>query len=249
MQQVIEVRGLYSRYGATHAISDISFNVEAGDYVGIVGPNGSGKSTLVRALLGLVARDEGEISLFGMPLADFRDWQQIGYLPQNLNLFNPAFPATVTEVVQLGLLAGKPFPRRIVRGDLERVEGALELMGISSLRRRLIGQLSGGQQQRVLLARALVNQPRLLILDEPTAALDPETRDRFYGLVAEVNRDLGTTVLLITHDYGTIGSFASRLLYLDKKMIFYGTFGEFCLSPEMTGHFGEPAQHHICQRH
>jgi zinc transport system ATP-binding protein len=233
----------------THALSDVSFRVEPGDYIGVVGPNGSGKSTLVKALLGIAKCDDGEIKLFGTPLKEFRDWQKVGYLPQNLNLFNPIFPATVCEVVGLGLLAGKRFPRRMHRTDSVRIDEALEQMGIADLRKRLIGDLSGGQQQRVLLARALVNLPALLILDEPTAALDPETRDRFYALLAGINRDVGTTLILVTHDSATVGSCASRLLYLDKKLIFYGTFKEFCVSPEMTGHFGDAAQHQICKLH
>lgn len=249
MSPVIDVKGLYCRYGSTHVLSDVTFQVAAGDYVGIVGPNGSGKSTLVRALLGLAGRDEGEITLFDTPLAEFNDWHQIGYLPQNLDLFASTFPATVTEVVRLGLLAGKRFPRRIGRADAASIDEVLELMGIHDLRGRLIGQLSGGQQQRVLLARALVNRPRLLIMDEPTAAIDPETRERFYTLLAEVNRDRNTTILLVTHDSATIGSCAGKLLYLDKRLIFYGTFREFCSSPEMTSHFGELAQHQICRLH
>ncbi|MBI5656046.1 MAG: metal ABC transporter ATP-binding protein [Geobacter sp.] len=249
MPPVIDVKGLYCRYGATHVLSDITFRVEDGDYVGIVGPNGSGKSTLVRALLGLSSRDEGEIGLFGVPLSEFEDWQQIGYLPQHFNLFTSNFPATVTEVVRLGLLSGKRFPRRISRADTARIDDILEYMGVQDLRRRRIGQLSGGQQQRVLLARAMVNQPRLLILDEPTAALDPETRDRFYSLLAEVNRERNTTILLVTHDSATIGSCASKLLYLDKRLVFYGTFREFCVSSAMTNHFGELAQHQICRLH
>ena len=249
MPPIIEVKGLYCRYGPTHALSDVSFEVEAGDYVGIVGPNGSGKSTLVRAILGLAECDGGEISLFGANLKEFTGWHELGFLPQHLNLFSPAFPATVTEVVRLGLLAGKRFPRRMAKGDSQRVNEVIELMGISGLRRRLIGELSGGEQQRVLLARALVNRPRLLILDEPTAALDPETRERFYALLEEVNREQGVTVLLVTHDSASIGSFASKMLYLDKRLIFFGTFPEFCRSPEMTSHFGGAAQHQICQLH
>lgn len=249
MQPVIEVNGLYCRYGSTHALSDIGFCVDPGDYVGIVGPNGSGKSTLIRAILGLVESDEGEVRIFGSTLSEFTGWHRIGFLPQSLNLFSPAFPATVTEVVRLGLLSAKRFPRRIGKGDATLVDEVLEKMGISDLRRSMIGELSGGQQQRVLLARALVNRPELLILDEPTAALDPETRDRFYTLLADANREQGVTVLLVTHDSATIGSCASKLLYLDKKLIFYGTFKEFCASEEMTGHFGGASQHQICRLH
>jgi zinc transport system ATP-binding protein len=162
---------------------------------------------------------------------------------------NPAFPATVAEVVQLGLLAGKKLPRRFCQHDRTQVQSILEQLGIDHLKRRMIGELSGGQQQRVMLARALVNSPELLVMDEPTAALDPEIRDRFYDLLSQLNRSRGTTILLVTHDSGSIGKYASRMLYLDKKVLFWGSFDQFCHSPEMTAYFGEHSQHLICHRH
>lgn len=249
MQELIRVEQLTCRHGAVEALSGISFSVAAGDYLGIVGPNGSGKSTLVRALLGLMPSYQGRISLFGQSRENFTAWQRLGYLPQNLGPLNPAFPATVFEVVQLGLLAGKGLPRRLCRQERQQVQELLELLGIDHLQRRMIGELSGGQQQRVMLARALVNNPELLVMDEPTAALDPEIRDRFYELVARMNKSKGTTVLLVTHDTGTIGQYASRMLYLDKKVLFFGSFDEFCHSPEMSVFFGEHSQHLICHRH
>lgn len=246
---VLNVEGLCFGYNSMEVLNDISFRVQAGDYLGIVGPNGSGKSTLVRALLGLVQPGRGSIALFGAPQASFAQWQKIGYLPQRLKFFNPNFPGTVEEVVGLGLLAGKKFPKTRTKGDDEAVEQTLALMGISEIRRRLIGDLSGGQQQRVLLARAMVSSPELLILDEPTTALDPETREHFYNLVRGLNRERNTTVVLVTHDTWSIGKYATRFLYLDKRIIFDGTFDEFCQSPEMTAFFGEHVQHQICHRH
>lgn len=249
MQELIRVDKLCCRHGAVEALSGISFNVTAGDYLGIVGPNGSGKSTLVRALLGLMPVQQGSITLFGQSLELFDGWDLLGYLPQNMGPLNPVFPATVFEVVQLGLLAGKKLPRRLCRHDRQQVQAILERLGVDHLQKRLIGELSGGQQQRVMLARALVNDPELLVMDEPTAALDPDIRDRFYELVARMNKDKGTTVLLVTHDTGTIGQYASRMLYLDKKVLFFGSFDEFCHSPEMSAFFGEHSQHLICHRH
>ena len=121
-------------------------------------------------------------------------------------------------------------------------------MGIAHLSTNLIGELSYGEQQRVMLARALIRKPDLLIFDEPTTALDPETRDIFYSLTDEMNRK-GTTVVLVTHDTGIIGKYARNLLYLDKKVIFCGTFEDFCASPDMTGFFGLDSQHLICHQH
>lgn len=247
--EVVTVHGLSLAYQGADALCDVSFAVEKGSYVGIVGPNGSGKSTLVRCILGLARPDRGGVSLFGAPLESFDQWQRVGYLPQGLQHFNPHFPATVAEVVGLGLLAARRFPRRISREDAGAVDRALELMGIGDIRNRLIGELSGGLRQRVLLARALVNEPDLLVLDEPTTALDPETRESFYRAISDLNRERETTVILVTHDSGTIGSYASKLLYLDKRLVFYGGFDDFCGSSEMAEFFGPSSQHLICHRH
>ncbi len=230
-------------------LEDINIQVCRGDYVGIVGPNGSGKSTLVKALLGLVDICGGGASLFGSSLAEFKDWRRVGYLPQSLHMVNPVFPATVHETVGLGLLSLKRFPKRLNLNDRLKIDETLEEPGIYELRHKLIGELSGGQLQRVLLARAIVNDPELLILDEPTAALDPETRERFYTMIGNINRTRGVTVLLVTHDSGAIGQHASKMLYLDKKVLFFGSFEEFCHSPEMSSLFGEHSQHLMCHRH
>jgi len=246
---IISIEGLSFAYQGTEVLHDITCGIKAGDYVGIVGPNGSGKSTLIRCLLGLNRVVQGKISLFGTPHSDFTAWDRIGFLPQGLQLFNPNFPATVEEIVKLGRLSKKSFPRRFTSADSTATAQALELMGISSIRNKLIGELSGGLRQRALLARALVNEPDILILDEPTTALDPETRESFYATLQNLNASKGTTVLLITHDSATVGLYASKLLYLDKKMIFYGSFGEFCQSAHMTEVFGPQNQHLICHRH
>lgn len=246
---VVSVEGVSLAYHGAEALRDVSFAVEQGDYVGIVGPNGSGKSTLIRCILGLARPDSGRISLFGTELAAFDQWQRVGYLPQGFQHFNPHFPATVAEAVALGLLAARRFPRRITREDAGAVDRALERMGIAGIRDRLVGELSGGLRQRALLARALVNEPELLVLDEPTTALDPETREGFYETIRGLNREKGTTVILITHDSGTIGRHASRLLYLDKRVVFYGGFDSFCGSAEMSDFFGIHSQHLICHRH
>ncbi|WP_298438442.1 ABC transporter ATP-binding protein [Geobacter sp.] len=247
--EVVAVNGVSLAYHGAEALRDVTFEVAAGDYVGVVGPNGSGKSTLIRCILGLVRPDRGTVTLFGTGLSRFSAWQRVGYLPQGLQHFNPHFPATVAEVVALGLLAGRQFPRRAARGDAGAVERVLELMGIGPIRDRLVGELSGGLRQRVLLARALVNEPELLVLDEPTTALDPETRESFYEIIRDLNRSRGTTVILVTHDSGSIGRYASRLLYLDKRVVFYGGFDSFCGSPEMSDFFGIHSQHLICHRH
>jgi len=248
-REVVRTENLSCSYTGSMVLDRINVVVNAGDYVGVVGPNGSGKSTFIKALLGLCSLSGGGITLFGTPQASFKEWGRIGYLPQSLAMQNALFPATVAETVALGLLSGKRFPRKILSQDRDKVEQTLALLGVDALRNKLIGELSGGQQQRVFLARALVNDPELLILDEPTAALDPETRERFYGLIGDLNRTRGTTLLLVTHDTGVIGGYASKMLYLDKSVLFYGSFDQFCHSSEMSALFGSQSQHIICHRH
>jgi len=243
------VHDLFFQYNSTEILTNISFHLNVGDYLGIVGPNGSGKSTLIKLTLGLLQPSKGNIELFGNDMADFADWHKVGYLPQKLNSFNPHFPATVREIVALGLLSAKRFPRRITKNDENAINNALGLVDILDIKNKLIGELSGGQQQRALIARALVNEPELLILDEPTTALDPETREKFFGTLKDLNEQKKVTLIIITHDIGTIGKYASRLLYLDKQVVFCGGFDDFCESNEMSNYFGEYSQHVICHRH
>lgn len=245
----LEIHNLTVRYQDADVLSDVSVTVKAGEHIGLVGPNGSGKTTLVRSSLGLARPQIGSIRLFGQDLARFRDWGRIGYLPQGVQMIEQSFPATAGEIVAMGLLAKKRLPRVITAQDRVLIDETLELLKISGLKDRPIGQLSGGQQQRVLLGRALVSRPELLFLDEPTAALDPQSRDVFYSVIAHLNKAHGTTVVLISHDIASVGVYASRLLYLDQKVIFFGGFDEFCRSEVMTNYFGQTTQHVICRRH
>jgi len=249
MEKIVEVKNLNFNYGVAEVLKDVTFSIERGDYVGLGGHNGSGKTTLVKIILGLLSPDTGEISVLGKDLKKFKQWSKIGYLPQNVSLFNPIFPATVYEVVSLGLLSKKKFPRRITKSDEKIVDKALEELEILDLKNKLISDLSGGQQQRVFLAKALVNEPELLILDEPSNALDAKTRNKFFNLLNSLNKKKGITIILITHDIGHIGEHANKLLYLEKSIVFYGKLSEFCHSEKMEGVFGYDSQHLICHQH
>lgn len=245
----VEVQNLAFSYGAGLALDRVSWKAGAGEFWAVVGPNGSGKTTLLKTILGLLWPRMGRVSLFGEPITRFRDWRRVGYLPQFSGLSFARFPATVRETVSMECLAGKRFPRRLHREDARAVSETLARLGIADLAARRIGELSGGQRQRVLLARALVNRPQLLLLDEPTLALDPDSRSAFYDLLTTLNRADGVTVVLVTHDSATAGRYADHLLYLDRTVIFAGTFSDFCTSPEMTAQFGNYAQHTICHQH
>ena len=246
---VVSVRELSFQYNSAEVLADVSFDVVKGDYIGLVGPNGSGKTTLIRILLGLLRPSAGAVFIFGRSPFDFSEWRRIGYLSQKFMASYHHFPATVKEIVSMGLLSKKGFPKRIGSLDEVAIVKALECMDILDIKDKLIHELSGGQQQRVFIARTIVNEPELLILDEPTAAVDPETRDRFFNLLKDLNHQKQTTIILVTHDMGSIGKYASKMMYLDKRLIFYGTFEEFCHSTDMTSLFGSLSQHIICHRH
>ncbi|NTW15166.1 MAG: metal ABC transporter ATP-binding protein [Candidatus Moranbacteria bacterium] len=246
---ILSVDHLSFRYGASEILSDVSFCVRRGDFVALAGPNGAGKTTLMKLVLGLLDGYEGDISLFGTPRSSFRDHRKVGYLPQRVNTFNPLFPATAGEVVGLGLLSGKRLPKRLDGADRERVREALRSVDALDLEHSPIGSLSGGQQQRVFLARALVSDPELLVLDEPVTALDPEARARFYALLTRLRSEEGKTVVMITHDIPHAGEQGGTLLYLDKSVVFFGGFDEFCRSKSMEGKFGYFDQHVICHQH
>lgn len=242
--EIINVTNLSAKYGLNEAIKDITFVVNRGDFVGLVGPNGSGKSTLIKTILGLLKPSKGYINLFGKDLNIFKDWHRVGYLPQRTAMISLFFPCTVNEVVSMGLCGINKF-----NDSRLKIQRALEILALEELGNKMIGTLSGGQLQRVFIARAIVNEPDLLILDEPTTAIDPESRDNFFAILKDLNINKKTTILLITHDTGTIGEYANKLLYLDKILIFYGTFDEFCHSEHMTEHFGKASQHLICHKH
>jgi zinc transport system ATP-binding protein len=245
---VISVKNISVKYQSVEVVSDVSFDVEAGDYLGIVGPNGSGKTTLIRAIFGLVNTSKGNVSILGKDLSGFQEWGKIGYLPQKIAAFDSHFPASVKEIVAMGLLAGKKFPKKITSADEPAIDRILEFFDIVKIKDKLAGELSGGQQQRVILARAMVSNPQILVLDEPSTALDPEAREKFTEVLQQLNK-AGITILLVTHDIMNIGKYATKLLYLDRKLIFHGSFEDFCGSAEVTQYFGGVAQHIICHRH
>lgn len=248
MNKILEVNKLSFAYGAEPVFEELSFTVAAGDFIALAGPNGAGKTTLVRLILGLETRTSGQISLLGESSSKKIPWKQIGYLAQKNNLFNPLFPARVEEVVGLGLLAQKKYFKRLNSKDQERIADVLAYLKIDSLKHKSINDLSGGEQQKVFLARALVSKPKLLIMDEPNTALDPASRQEFFEIIKSLN-DQGVTIIMITHDTAQAGLYAKQLLYLDKKIVFYGPFKDFCLSKEMEQYFGPFSQHLICHQH
>jgi zinc transport system ATP-binding protein len=204
----------------------ITLTIYEKDLIGLIGPNGAGKSTLLSVILGLTKPTSGTVALFGSPISS-GNLRKVGYVPQTLHSSISDFPATVFETVLFGRIprAG-PF-HRLGKDDYRKVEQSLELMEISYLRDRKLGQLSGGQLQRVLVAKALTLDPELLLLDEPTSGADMHSKTEFYELLKQVNENRGTTVVLSSHDVGTVTNLVSRVVCINSVLFFCGLKSEF----------------------
>ncbi|MEO6457214.1 MAG: metal ABC transporter ATP-binding protein [Chloroflexia bacterium] len=203
-------------------LDNLTLQIAAGEFVALVGPNGAGKSTLLKIMLGLLRPQQGRVFLFGQDQRRFKDWWRIGYVPQKLEQSNPHFPATVEEIVMLGRAAKIGVFRWPRQEDRVAVSRALELAGIENLRYRMIGLLSGGQQQRVNIARALAAEPDLLMLDEPTAGVDAESQARFYGLLHNLNKELGVALVFVSHDIGPLRHMLDTVACIDRSLCYYG---------------------------
>ncbi|MFA5517884.1 MAG: ABC transporter ATP-binding protein [Spirochaetota bacterium] len=245
MRSVLEIKNVYVKYGNEAVLQNVSFTVEHGDYIGVVGPNGSGKTTMMKALLGLVPVSGGAVIFPDKNLKK----ENIGYVQQKQGGTDTNFPATVREIVSTGLIVHKKGIKYLTSQDKERVDEILGTLQIKDLQNKKVGHLSGGQYQRMLLARALVNRPGMLILDEPASALDPKIRDDLFLILSELNKNQGITILFVSHDIGSIGKYTNKMLYLDRKVVFFGDYEQFCQSKDMTEYFGYEAQHNFCWRH
>jgi zinc transport system ATP-binding protein len=226
-EYVLKIEHVTFRYERENVLEDINLTVPKGAFLGIVGPNGSGKSTLLKCVLGVLKPQQGNIYLFGTPIESFKDWHRIGFVSQKANSFNTGFPATVYEVVASGLTAKRGMFRFFTKKDRQAVLEAIEAVGMSDFSRQNIGELSGGQQQRVFIARAIVSNPELLILDEPTVGVDIHHVQSFYNMLDELNRRLGITLVLVTHDIGTITKKVTHVACLNKHLYFHGKAEEF----------------------
>ncbi|OCA91559.1 zinc ABC transporter ATP-binding protein [Bacillus sp. FJAT-27225] len=224
---VIDITGLSFRYEKEKVLENINLSVPKGAFLAIVGPNGSGKSTLLKLILGLLKPQTGEIRLFGEPLRSFDGWEKIGYVSQKANSFNTGFPATVEEVVSSGLVRKIGLFRFMKAKEKQKVREALTSVGMADFADKNIGELSGGQQQRVFIARALVSDPELLILDEPTVGVDQRQQDIFYKMLEKLNKKAGITLLLVTHDIGTVSQAVTHVACLNKYLHFHGESSEF----------------------
>lgn len=214
----ITVRGLDFSYGSTQVLDHVDFTVPQGRLAVLLGPNGAGKSTLLKLLLGelTLGGEDKSIRLLDIPLRQFKGWREISYVPQRGMASYQNFPASVEEIVRADLYSGIGRFSLSRKKEKEQVLQALCLVGMEDFAKRLIGRLSGGQQQRVLLARALVKNPKLLLMDEPTTGMDEKSTRDFYRLLREINMKQGVTVLMVTHDRKRLEPFADDIWLLEE---------------------------------
>lgn len=241
MNEVVGLDHVSMAYGNARVLEDVTFTIEAGDFVGIIGPNGSGKTTLLRLILGLASPTAGSIRLFGVAPAVFREWRRIGYVPQRTT-FDAALPVRVDEVVTTGLVALRTRFRRTGPPARQLVAEALARVAMTEHAAARVGTLSAGQQQRVLIARALVSDPELLILDEPTGGVDPETQTGFYTLLQRLNRERGVTLILVSHDVGVVAREVTKLACLNRRVIFCGRPLDYFTDDRLTALYGSPVR-------
>lgn len=221
----ISLDHVWVQYDNVVALEDITFSLEPLDFVSIIGPNGGGKTSLLKLLLGLVQPAQGTVRVFGKPPTHSRD--KIGYVPQQATL-DKNFPIDVWDVTLMGRLGRTPLLRRYHKEDREIVADALHKVKMYEFRHRQIGKLSGGQQQRVLIARALVSQPKLLLLDEPTASIDSEIKRDIYELLCALNEQI--TIVMVSHDIGVVSSYIKTIACLNRKLVYHN---EKDVTPEM----------------
>ena len=217
--KAVQVADLSVDLGGRLVLRGIDLQIRPGEVVAVLGTNGSGKSTLVRTMVGLLPAARGEVRLFGTPVPRFRQWSRIGYVPQRITAAG-GVPATVHEVVSSGLLSKRRFFRPLSAAQKAAVDESLELVDMADRRKDAVAELSGGQQQRVLIARALVTDPELLVLDEPTAGVDLASQDIFAEAIRErVAR--GTTVVMVSHELGPMDALIDRSIVLRRGRIVY----------------------------
>lgn len=242
-EPVLSLKNISYMYEDKPVLKNISLDIPKGAFMGLVGPNGGGKTTLIKIILGLVKPDEGSAELFGQPVSKFKDWHRVGYVSQKSNAFNRGFPATVYEVVSMGLTAKIGYFRFLGHKHKQKIRAALDQVGMLDFAHRNIGDLSGGQQQRVFIARSLVADPEFLILDEPTVGVDKENVARFYDLLNTLN-DQEITLLLVTHDTGIMTEYATDLVCLNKELHFHGHPDQYSTlsESELSDLYGHPVQ-------
>lgn len=214
MNKILEFSDLSFKYDKELILNNITFSLDSGDFLGIIGENGTGKTTLMRLILGFLNYNSGSIKIFGQERKNFKNTELLGYVSQKANSFSSDFPATVFEVVSAALYSRCAFLKIPSKNDKELVYNALSQVGMLKYKDRLIGKLSGGEQQRVFIARTLVKDPQIMILDEPTVGIDAKSVKTVTELITELNKS-GKTIIMTNHDTHALEKSANKLLFIN----------------------------------
>ncbi len=240
MLNIVEIEHLTVQYPDVKALDDVSFSVNKGDFLGIIGPNGAGKSTLFASMLGLNTKYKGVIKFFGKDIRKSKEYlKEIGYVPQK-PIFEKNFPATVNDVIRMGLRQ---------ESDASKIDEILQQLWIHELSKKRIGELSGGQQQRVFIAKALVNNPKLLILDEPVTGIDQQSIELFYSILRELNSKQKITIIWSSHDLDAVNKLANHVACLNRTLFFHGESDEFFENDELVKQYSEASMHEHMHHH
>jgi len=244
---IFDVKNLSFNVRGVDILSHISLEIFHGEYIAIIGPNGGGKTTLIRMLLGLEEPSTGEVRLFGKKLKNFKEWHKIGFVPQRASLVDENFPATVEDIVKMGRIANRGLFASFSKDDAKIIDDAMRKMDIIDLKKKMVGTLSGGQRQRVMIARALASSPEILILDEPNTGVDMVSQQRFYKLLATLNKKENITIIFITHDIGVIADDIGRLFTINQKATICNNPKETLSCEDMSTLYGIEA--HLLHNH
>jgi len=217
-EKIVSIKGLWICRAEHAVLEDINLELQGGDFLGLIGPNGGGKSTLLKAMLGLIKPDRGSIALFGLPPAAARS--RVGYVPQK-TVFDQSFPVKALDVVLMGRYSRTGLLHRYGSQDRQAALRALKAVGMDDRAEREIGALSGGEQQRVFVARSLVSDPKLLLMDEPTAGVDSAQQTDFYDLLCHLNRDLHIAIVLVSHDVTAISKYVNKIACLNQRLYYH----------------------------
>lgn len=234
MPKPIEISGLTVQYSNVKALDNVSFTVKDKDFLGIIGPNGAGKSTLFSCMLGINTKYDGTVRIFGEDIRKTKNpLKKLGYVPQMMD-FEKNFPVTVKEVIRMGMWHDS---------NEDRIDEVMKELWIHELADRRIGELSGGQQQRVFIAKAIVNDPKLLVLDEPVTGIDQTSINLFYGILKDLNSNHGITIVWSSHDLDAVDLLASQVACLNQKLYFHGTAKQFFSDESLVRMHSEGSMH------
>ena len=221
MESIISIKNVsFSYSGGVNVLENLSFDIYKKDFIAIIGANGSGKSTLLKLILKELSPSDGEIFISSTNIKNFKEWDTIGYVPQ-INAGNiPGFPITALEIVTLNLYNKMGFFKFSRKSHIELAKRALSQVNMLDFANTPINKMSGGQQQRIMIAKSLINNPKILIFDEPTTGIDKESKDQLFKILTHLNRIHGITILLVTHELEIMKDNLTKVVEIrDKKVV------------------------------